>query len=146
MKYTELIISIVIFAGILFAMLSSAATMGKDYSSKDFEKYDELANTYDKNYIDIGVQENGTLKKISNSLDKAEFSRVSAAVGAIDAVLQAAKLMINSIATVGKVANQASQDAEGLIPPIVIRIIKSIVAITLIMIVMVVFLKMKPET
>lgn len=145
MKYTQLMIGLVLFSGVLFSLFMIAATLGKDYQSDDYSEYEQLTNTY-KNNTELGTETNGTLKIISSKLDAAEFSLVSAAVGAIDSVLQGAKLMKDSVGTVGRVADQIQEDSKGIIHPIVPIIIKSILSIVIIIIILIVFLKMKPET
>ena len=145
MKYTQLIIGLVLFSGVLFALFFAAAEIGRDYQSDDYGVYEGLSKTY-KNNTEYGTETNGTLKTISAKLDAAEFSVVSAAVGAIDSVLQAAKLMKDSVGTIGRVADQIQEDSKVEIHPIIPIIIKSIISIVLIIIILIVFLKMKPET
>ena len=145
MKYTSLIIGIILFSGVLFVLFMAAGEIGQEYQSNDYVVYQELSNTYVNN-TELGTKDNGTLQRIQTKLDAAEFSLVSAAVGAIDSVLQGAKLMKDSIQVTSKVADQIQKDSQGRIHPIVIVIIKSIVAVLLIIIVFIVFIKMKPET
>lgn len=146
MKYTELIIGIIIFAGVLSVMLTAAGTIGEYYGSNDAGEYTQLSKNYNDEYVKLGSDKEGALKQIQNKLDVAEFSVVSAAVGAIDAVLQGAKLLVSSIATVENVGSQIGEDTEGAIPPIVFTIIYSIIGVVLTIILLTIFIKMKPET
>lgn len=146
MKYTQLVIGIILFSGVMYALFFAAAEIGRDYYSDDSAVYSRLANAYADNYTTLGTKENGTLRKIGDKLDAAEFSLVSAAVGAIDAVLQGAKLMKESVDTTTRIAEQVQEDSQGRIHPIIPKIIKSIVAVTIIIIILVMFMKMKPET
>lgn len=145
MKYTNLIIGLILFSGVMFVMFMAAAEIGKDYGSKDHAVYSELSNNYINN-TELGTEENGTLRKISSKLDEAEFSVVSAAVGAIDAVLQGAKLMKDSIETTGNIAERVAEDSQGRIHPIIPKIIKSVISVLVIIILLILFIKMKPET
>ena len=145
MKYTSLIIGIILFSGVAYALFFAAGTIGESYESKDYITYQRLANTY-VNDTELGTQENGTLQKIKVKLDNAEFSIVSAAVGAIDSVLQGAKLMLDSMTTVKRIGHQVQEDTTDYIPNIVFTIINSIIAVVIIIIILIVFIKMKPET
>ena len=145
MKYTHLIVGIILFSGMLYILFFAAADIGKEYNSKDYKEYSRLASTY-VNETEMGTDENGTLVKIQNKLDAAEFSLVSAAVGAIDSVLQGAKLLGDSIGTTARVAEQVRTDSQGVIHPIIPKIIKSIIAVTIIIIILILFIKVKPET
>ncbi|MBI2046683.1 hypothetical protein HYT26_00770 [Candidatus Pacearchaeota archaeon] len=145
MKYTELVIGVIIFSGVLFVLLFAAGSIGADYGSSDADTYLRLANV-SANYTELETQKNGTIDKIKTRLDDAEFSIVSAAVGAIDSVLQGAKLMKDSIGTTGRLVDQVQEDSQGKIHPIVPKIIKAIITVTLIMIIFIVMMKVKPET
>ena len=145
MKYTHLIVGIILFSGMLYILLFSAADIGKEYNSKDYKEYSRLASVY-VNETEMGTDKNGTLAKIQNKLDAAKFSFVSAAVGAIDSVLQGAKLLGDSLGTTARIAEQVRTDSQGVIHPVIPKIIKSIVAVVLVIIVLILFIKMKPET
>lgn len=145
MKYTQLIIGIILFSGLIFIIFNASAEIGKTYQSNDYTTYERLANTY-KNDTEYSTRENSTLQKIKQKADNAEFSIVSAAVGAIDSILQGAKLMIDSATTIDRLGSQVRQDTEGIIHPIIFTIINSIIVAVLIIIVFILIMKMKPET
>ncbi len=123
----------------------AASSIGTEYGSDDADVYSRLANTYENN-TNLGAEENGTLRKISDKLEAGKFSTVSAAVGAIDGALQAVKFMKESVDTTGRIADQVQEDSQGRIHPIIPKIIKSITSVVIIIIILVMFMKIKPET
>jgi len=144
-KYINLVIGFILFSSLLFVLFYAAGDMGKTYESEDYETYQRLSNTYG-NESSIDLEKNTTFKKMSDYLSEAEFSTVSAAVGAIDKVLQAGKLLKDSISTTSRVSYQVQEDSQGKIHPQVPLVINSIIYITIILIILTIFIKVRLET
>ena len=143
-KYSSIMISLVLFGAFITLMFSSAATLGNDYNSRDHGNYSQLAGEYEQ-YVTSGSEVNSTLRTIKDKLG-GETSSISVGADILTAAVDGVKLFFNSIPVLIKASNQIQDDTGGRINPIFGQVLASILTIVFVVIVISMLMRFKPET
>lgn len=148
MKYINLIIGVILFAGILSLLFNFMADVGGEYQDANTNTYTELQAEYG-NYTTIGHKEDGALREVQEKLEGADATTLASAVGVVDAAVDGGKQIKQSIGLTSEVVDKVTEDtSEGGIgiPPVFGIIVKSIIAAAAAIIILQLFLKFKAET
>jgi len=142
LKYTDLVIGLIIFAGFLTFAFFASGTLGNDYESDDFQTYLNLETEY--NETNIGLDNESEIRQEKDALSVTEaFDTASNLVsGALKAMLLVPKTLLTTTLLIDRVVEDMG------VPhfEFVANIIKSIIGVVLIVMVINVISRMKVET
>ncbi len=143
-KYTDLLIGVVIFAGFLGFAFFATGTLGQDYNSRDFQSYLDLQENY-TGYSDVGTS-NKSLIREQNIITKVAQIASDAGAALLNGGVQAVKFIPDTFGLIGRVIDRVETDMGIEEIGFITDIIKSIIGIVVIIIVMTMFMRTKAET
>lgn len=148
MKFINLLFGIIIFSGLTVLFFDMFSTMGAEYSTQDTTNYNTLKSQY--NFIsDVtnssGGDNDNSIRSIEDKIKSGKYESTSDSFFIVSkAGLDASKLIVNSVFTMGKISYFIT-NALG-INPLITTMIISLVVIFLVIVVLIMITKSKPET
>lgn len=142
MRYTHFLIGIVIFSLVTFIFFNAAHMIGKEYSSDSVSFFSNATQNY--NFIEEVSNETSEVQQIQNKTKGGFYRSLAVGVAAVDAALDSAKLITNSISTVDTVSRQAEKDLK--INPIFRTAAIAIFLILVIIIILAMIMRFHPST
>lgn len=144
-KYTNILIGLVLFSLFITLMFSMAGSIGTTYGSTSAENFTKLSGEYGVYITEEGTNANSTLRKIESKLGNST-NPISVGADILVAAVDGVKLMFGSVLTLNKVGDQVVEDSNGMINPLFKTAAASIIVIILVIIVISMLMRMKPET
>ncbi len=142
-KFTDLLIGVILFSGFLAFAFYASGTLGQDYNSDDFQTYLDLQQDY--NYTGIGTS-NESLIRDQNIITRGAKIAGDAGAALLNGGVQAVKFIPDGIALTSIVIDRIVTDMGIPQVEIVATIIKSIISVVIIVMVVGMFMRFKAET
>lgn len=143
-KYSSIIIGMIIFSVFLTLIFAMGGSVSSQYQSDSATNFTELSGNYEV-YSNDETVNNGTLRKIQSKLDDSS-NPVSVGADILIAAVDGVKLMFNSIATLNNVGNEVVNDSGGKIDPLFTKALGAILTVIFVVIVISMLMRFKPET